>query len=129
MKTRKIVIGVIVGFIVWTALRFGAVGVVYAAFPDGFDEAGAPTNLTASLLVLFSTLPVSVVAGWVCARLGRPHARAAGGVLVGVQVVIGGLVQLGYLDLLPWWWHALFFVQLVVGLLVGGALCREPSQE
>ncbi len=115
-------IAVIVGFVVWTALRFGAVGALYSAFPGGFDEAGAPTTAIVSWLVLLSTLPVSIVAGWVCARIGRPRGVRAAVILTGVQIAIGAAVQSGYLDVLPWWWHALFLAQLPLGILLGAFL-------
>lgn len=115
----KKLLGIVVGYLVWTAIFLGGGAVLRSAF--GTPEAGAgAADLPVVLLVLLLVLSFSAsfVAGALTARMaggGRP-ALILGGLLLGTGIP----VQLGAWDQLPVWYHLVFLGMLVPMTVAGG---------
>lgn len=116
----KLVLGVIVGFVVWSLLWLGGQQGLLAVFPDSVADDGTVTNdkMMAGSLVL--SVLCSVVSGFFCGKLGGRGSAAA--VLAGVLLAVGVAVQIGYWDKMPVWYHAAFLVLIVPMTLAGGRL-------
>ena len=115
---------VLLGVATWSALWLVENQTVAAVFPDSFAEDG--TTQDAGLLVLILALSVvdSLVAGFVTAALSK-KSRFGRVLAVGlVLLAIGIMVQVGYWELMPVWYHLSFLALLVPATLIGGSLRR-----
>ena len=119
---QKVVLGVIVGYVVWTALWLGgntlffseAAKVVSAG--ETFSAAGPLAGLIALSIVC------SLAAGVSAAALARARHRVAVLVMAGLLLATGVYVQLGIGSLMPVWYHLTFLALIVPVCIVGGAM-------
>ena len=113
------ILAVLAGFAVWTVLWLGSNAALAAAFPAAYNPDGATESAGILLALLALSVGFSVVAGYRGATLARekprPYALALGVLLL----VVGIGVQLQYWAVMPLWYHVLFLVLLVPGVLMG----------
>jgi len=118
----RAVIGVIVGYAIWTAIWLGGNAVL---LPEAADvvAAGEPFTETGPLAIAVGLSVVcSLVAGLAAAVIAKAKARGAA---VGLAVLLLGTgiaVQAGAWDLMPVWYHVTFLVLLVPVTLLGGRI-------
>lgn len=115
----RAVLAVIAGYAAWTILWLGLNATLAAVLPDSYDESGV-TN-SAGLLVgtLAASAVISVVAGWLTARIATPRAA----VWTAAALLLTGIgVQISYWSLLPVWYHLAFLILLAPATIFGGSL-------
>lgn len=115
----KAITAVIVGFIVWTLLFLGCNAMLLALFPESFNADGSANSFAILLLVLWLSMVFSMVSGVVCSLIGKnlPFKSCLSlGVLL---LIIGITVQWQYWDIMPLWYHFIFLLALIPGVLTG----------
>jgi hypothetical protein len=123
------VLGVLAGFVVWTALWLGGGAAVAALHPEetGAFEAGgaltAPAPLVESLLL---ALLCSLAAGFTTARIARERARGALIVVALLLLAVGIGVQVSVWERMPVAYHLAFLLPLVPVTMAGGR-ARRPA--
>lgn len=110
------------GTIAWGILWAATSQSLLAAVPESFTADGGTESAGVLLFLLVVSVALSVLAGWLTARLAPgnawPHVYALGA----LQLAIGLAVQIGSWALMPAWFHIPFLALLVPGVLVGGRL-------
>jgi hypothetical protein len=128
----RIILGVIVGFLVWGVLWFAgeqllsavwpAFGAHQAAFQAAIENGGAFTSNSTMLaihIVLASI--VSVVAGFLAALVAGENKRAP--LIVGILLLCIGILKVVMSwPLVPIWYHFLYTAVLLPMAIVGGRL-------
>ena len=119
----RVVLGVIIGYPVWTALWFGGNLGLQQAFSEAYEAfvAGEPITEVGYLggaLVL--SVVCSFLAGLLTAKLAQEGAKRAVLVMASLLLVTGIGVQISVWDLMPVWYHLTFLILLVPVCLVGG---------
>lgn len=118
----KTIIGVIVGFIVWTILWLGSDAVIRAIAPDmvpGEDLSNIST--TYLLIKLVSSVIFSIVSGYVAAMLAHESAKTT--LYLGILLLLVGIFfQSAAWNQIPLWYHLLFLLLLIPMTILGGKL-------
>lgn len=124
------IVGVVVGFLVWTILWLGSNAGLARALPEKFSEDGTTESSGILLLIVVLSLVFSVLSGLVTKVTTRTEGWKPVGILGGLLLLVGIVVQLQYWDVMPVWYHLCFLVLLLPGVLLGGRLApsRAVSQ-
>ena len=116
----RIALGVVIGFIAWTAIWLAANFAIAAA--GGLTDQGqvaAPWALPVALVV---SVAASAVSGLVAGRLAR-RSVVTTGVLLGILLLLVGIgVQVSNWDAMPLWYHLSFLILLVPATVAGARL-------
>ncbi len=130
---KKITIGFVVGFIVWTVLWLGSDALMrmLPTFTLTVDTDGNFTNIPTNYLIVKIILSVifSVIAGLIAATISKEPAKAP--LILGfVLLLVGFFIELGAWNTLPIWYHITFLLFLVPAAYFGGQLrnFREVRQ-
>lgn len=130
----RTILGIIVGFIVWSVLWVGSDAILGAVSPDWgktsaeFQAAAAnktPFTLDSSVLIilLIKSFIVSIISGFVTALIARENFKSTLG--LGVLLLIFGIfIQMAYWDYMPLWYHVPFLLMLIPMTILGGKLKR-----
>lgn len=128
----RIILGVIVGFVVWTILWLGSDQVMintwkdYAVHQSNFElafntEAPFTPNSTYLVLNVVRSVIFSIIAGFVAAIIAGENRKTP--LALGVLLFLFGLVvEIMAWNLLPIWYHAIFLILLVPMTVIGGRL-------
>ena len=116
------VIAVLSGFAAWTMLFLSGNAAVTAAMPEQFRADGTTDQPGILTLILLLSLISSVVAGYLTAMVAKREPMKHVWILGVLQLVIGILVQIQYLNIMPMWYHGVFLTLLIPGILAGGKL-------
>ncbi|MEZ5307247.1 MAG: hypothetical protein R2684_08900 [Pyrinomonadaceae bacterium] len=115
------IVGVVIGFIVWTLIFIGGEQLVGAIAPSWVAD---PTATYIDSVPLLSTYLVrsviaSFVAGLVAALIAKDNNKTP--LILGIiLLIVGVLVQAAAWNLLPAWYNIVFVLLLVPTTLVGG---------
>ncbi len=117
----RAVLGVILGYTVWTVLWLLGNAVFFADAAE-VVESGQPYTATGGLLgVIALSIVCSLAAGFAAARIAGGHSRAVL-VMAGLLLATGIAVQAGVWALMPPWYHVVFLVLIVPVALIGGKI-------
>ncbi len=122
---KRITIGLVVGFIVWTVLWLGSdalMGMI-PTFTLTADADGSFTNIPTNYLIIKLVLSVifSIIAGLIAATISKETTKAP--LVLGVALLIVGIFfQFGTWNLLPLWYHMIFLIFLLPAAMFGGKL-------
>jgi len=135
----KIILGVIVGFIVWTVLWIGTDFGLMMALPwyrqhqismatamAGMQPFSADTTVLAMSLV--RSILVSLVSGFLAALIARERTKS--GLILGILLLaVGVLVQVSAWSYMPVWYHVIFLALIVPVTMTGAKLVplRSPA--
>ena len=124
----KQILGVIIGFILWSVLWLSlnqlllVLGIMSPAVTEPL------TNATPLLVLLVGSVLVSLISGYVAARIAG-LAWALPAVALGVLLLATGVfVQLKLWYLIPLWYHLAFLLLLIPMTLLGARL-RASSRD
>ncbi len=130
----RIILGIIVGFIVWSILWVGSDAVLSAISPGWYGKnlnelAAAMENKTAgymadsTLLVigLIRSVIISLVSGFVAASIARENVKSTLGLGV-LLLLFGAFVQIIYWNYVPLWYNIPFLILLIPMTILGGKL-------
>ena len=123
----KPVLGVVLGFLLWSLLWVGGNQVFAVVSPRHFQLAESQTPATSALLVL-------ILHSLVCSFAAGALARwLAGGIMTpvwilgGLLLAVGIAVELSWWSLLPLWYHLVFLALLVPLTLTGAWIVKRPA--
>lgn len=120
----KMVIAVIAGFALWSLLWVGGNQVLTRVSPAMFKPSeGQIPPIFALVVLLVLSIVCSVLSGGLAGFLCRTSMTPVW-VLAGLLLVTGILVERGYWDLLPLWYHVTFLSLLVPVSVFGGFLAQ-----
>lgn len=131
----KIILGVIVGFIVWSVLWVGSDAVFSAVSADwgktsaefrAAVENKTPYALSAAVLIalLIKSFIVSIISGFVTALIARENKKST--LVLGVLLLLFGIfVQVSHWNYMPLWYHFLFLFLLIPMTVFGGKLKKN----
>ena len=133
----RIILGVIVGFIVWSIFWIGTDKMMIMAFPDWYGKYSAAleeafvkqTPFTADAMIsavnLARSLLTSFVAGYMAALVAGEYKRST--MILGVILIAVGIaVEYFMWSFAPAWYHILFVIFLLPLTILGGRV-RRPS--
>ena len=130
----RIILGVIVGFIVWSIVWVGSEQTLGRFWPEfgthSLDAEKALTNNTAletSPVIAFANLIrsflTSIIAGYLAALVAGEFKKST--MILGVILVAVGIaVEYMFWNLAPAWYHVLFVLFLLPMTILGGRLRR-----
>ncbi len=125
----RMIIGAIVGYVVWTAIWLTVNAMVFAEAGEVIAAGDAFTETGPLLGVLALSIACSLAGGVVAAIAGGARARGAvfGNALL--LLATGIFVQAGLWSLMRVWYHLIFLALLVPMTLLGGMFVarRQPS--
>ena len=128
----RIILGVIVGFIIWSALWVGSDAVFSAISPDWGNtsadfraavENKMPFTLSSAILLtlLIKSFIVSIISGFVAALIAKENRKST--LVLGVLLLIFGiLIQTVYWNYVPLWYHIPFLLMLIPMTILGGKI-------
>ena len=118
----RIVLAVMAGFALWSALWVGAGAVSAALMPEAYNEDGSPDSAAVLLVFLILSVACSVGSGFLTAALARTPSLAPAWALGGLLLAVGVLVQVQNWEAIPLWFHIPFLALLVPGALAGARI-------
>lgn len=131
----KIVIGVIVGFIVWSIVWVGSEPTLGKFWPEyashSIDVEKALTNGTAvetnsviAIANLIRSFLTSMIAGYLAALVAGEFKRST--MILGIILVAVGIaVEFMFWNVAPAWYHILFVLFLLPMTILGGRMRRS----
>lgn len=121
----RAVLGVIVGYALWSGLWLGGNQVLFQAAAKSVAGGLAITDAATLLGLLALSLACSLVGGAACGGLAKARAIPAAAVLGALLLATGIAVQASAWKLMPTWYHASFLVLLVPLTLAGAVAGRK----
>lgn len=122
---NRILIGFVVGFIVWTVLWLGADEVLkfVPTLNPTTDIDGSLNVVPVNYLLVKLALSIilSLLAGLIAASISRETMKAPL-ILSFMLLVVGIFFQFGAWNILPLWYHLTFLILLLPMTLLGGKL-------
>ena len=128
----RIILGIIVGFVVWSVLWVGSDAVMSVISSDwgktsadfrAAVENKMPYALSATVMItlLIKSFIVSIISGFVTALIARENVKST--FVLGVLLLIFGVfVQMAHWNYMPLWYHIPFLVLLIPMTILGGRL-------
>jgi uncharacterized membrane protein (DUF485 family) len=126
----RIILGVIVGFVIWSVLWVGSDAVFSVISPDwgktSADFRAAVENKTPfalssaiMLTLLVKSFIVSIISGFIAALIAKEN-RKSTLVLGFLLLIFGILIQSVYWNYMPLWYHIPFLLMLIPMTILGG---------
>lgn len=128
----RIILGIVVGFIVWSLLWVGS-DAVFSAFSTDWGKTSAefqaavenktPYILSSTVLVtlLIKSFIVSIISGFITALIARENFKSTVG--LGIFLLLFGIfIQSLYWNYMPLWYHIPFLLMLIPMTILGGRL-------
>jgi len=131
----RIILGIIVGFVVWSILWVGSDQLLiatidwYGAHQLAFQKAmigntAFEPNMTVLLMNLVRSVAISFIAGFVTAVVAKENRRST--LILGIILLAFGLmVELIAWHYLPVWYHFLFLFLLIPVTMLGGRMKKS----
>lgn len=117
----RIILGIVIGFAVWSVLWLGGGAGLQAAMPESFGPDGTTESASVLGILVVLSIVCSVASGLAAAAISKRGLKA-GAILGVVLLAVGIAVQAGYWDRLPLWYHLLFLALLFPATLIGAAV-------
>lgn len=128
----KIILGIVVGFIVWSILWVGSDAIFAVISPSwgktSADFQAATANKTPFTLdswifvvLLVKSFIVSIISGYVTVLIARENLKSTVG--LGILLLIFGIfIQSSVWNYMPLWYHIPFLLMLIPMTILGGKL-------
>lgn len=129
----RIILGVIVGFVVWTIIWLGSDQVLimmskswygqhqFALEDSLLNQAPFTADNTILLIGVIRGLIASLMAGFIAAFVAGENRKSP--LALGILLLLAGLgVQIGLWNYIPVWYHAIFLLLLIPATVIGGRL-------
>lgn len=125
---RRSVLGIVVGYVVWTMLWLGGGAGIQAAWPDALPAEGPITATGPLVLTLVLSVVCSLVAGRTAAVI--THRRRRPVLVMALLLLATGIgVQASVWARMPLWFHLSFLVLIVPMCLLGAGETSETSRD
>jgi len=132
----RIILGIIVGFIVWSILWVGSDMILMSVLPDWYGKhhkelEAAVTNKTAFmsdsvilLIGLIRSMMFSIISGFLAALIAKENVKSTLGLGV-LLLAFGIFIQSVYWNYAPLWYHLSFLILLIPMTVLGGKLKKS----
>ena len=131
----RIILGVIVGFIVWSVLWVGSDAVMSVMSPDWGktsaefraaveNKTSYTLDATVLIILLIKSLIVSIISGFVTALIAKENFKSTVGLGI-LLLVFGIFIQSVHWNYMPLWYHIPFLVLLIPMTILGGKLRKS----
>jgi hypothetical protein len=117
----RTVMAVLAGAVLWAVLWVGGAALAQQVWPEILVPGERLEHTGALLGYIGYSVIVSILAGYVTARLAAGHMRAVH-ILAGIQLALGIAIEGAGWQLTPAWYHIAFLVLLVPAIVMGGRL-------
>ncbi|NNE99766.1 MAG: hypothetical protein HKN25_12165 [Pyrinomonadaceae bacterium] len=122
----RIILGVIVGFVVWSVVFVGGEALVKAIAPGAAAPDGATYVGSVSILLgyLVRSIIASILAGFIGVLVAAENSKTP--LILGIVLLaVGIMVQASAWSMLPVWYHLIFLALLIPMTIVGGKLKKQ----
>ena len=120
----KIVLGVIVGFIVWTVLWLGGNALLAAISPGLAFVEGKEITGSALVVGLVRSIVASLLSGFAAVLISKEIGKTT--LYLGILLLLVGIFfQYMAWNLMPVWYHFLFLFLLIPVTIFGGKLKKS----
>ena len=132
----RIILGAIIGFIVWTILLIGSDYLWGAVSPDWFGKHqiawqaavsnNTPFGADSTILIIagIRSAILSIISGFVAALIAKENIKST--LLLGIFLLAFGIfIHSMVLNHVPFWYHILILLPLIPLTLLGGNLKKE----
>jgi len=132
----RIILGAIIGFIVWTILLLVSDAVWLALSPDWFGKHQAefqaavenktPFMADSGVLIIavIRSAILSIIAGFVAALIAKENVKSP--LLLGILLLaFGSFIHSMILNNVPFWYHILILLPLIPLAILGGKLKKN----
>lgn len=132
----RIILGVIVGFVVWTIVWLGTDAVLTVISPNWYAKNIADLNTAAAngqpyksetimtLMALGLSVICSFVSGFAAALVAKENVKST--LILGILLLIVGVsVSVSFWNYFPLWYHILFSFLLIPVTILGGKLKKN----
>ncbi len=132
----RIILGAIIGFIVWTILLLVSDAVWLALSPDWFGkhqvefqaavENKTPFMADSGVLIIavIRSAILSIIAGFVAALIAKENVKSP--LLLGILLLaFGSFIHSMILNNVPFWYHILILLPLIPLAILGGKLKKN----
>ena len=131
----RLILGIIVGFVVWTILWLGSEQMLsvlspgwFGAHQIAFEKATfnkEPFTVETSILLvnLFRGILITIISGYVAALIAAENKRST--LILGILLLAFGLFVVAMTwSMIPIWYHVLFSLMLIPMTILGGKMRR-----
>jgi uncharacterized membrane protein YeaQ/YmgE (transglycosylase-associated protein family) len=121
----RIILGVIVGFVVWSILWVGVDPILRMVWTD-YDESVKAMTFSSTMLIvpLILSAIVSIISGFIAALIAKENSKSP--LILGILLLIVGIfVQISVWDKIPLWYNLAFWILLIPMTVLGGRLLTE----
>ena len=121
----KIILGVIVGFVIWSILWVGVDAILRMVWTD-YDESVKAMTFSSTMLIvpLILSAIVSIISGFIAALIAKENSKSP--LILGILLLIVGIfVQISVWDKIPLWYNLAFWILLIPMTVLGGRLLTE----
>ena len=131
----RLILGIIVGFVVWTILWLGSEQMLSVLSPGwfgthqiAFEKATVnkePFTVETSILLvnLFRGVLITIISGYVAALIAAENRRST--LILGILLLAFGLFVVAMTwSMIPIWYHVLFSLMLIPMTILGGKMRR-----
>ena len=126
-KIGRFILAILAGATVWAILwNLGTFG-AQAALPDILRPEQPITHIGMLLAFIGYSVALSVLAGFITAKVGGTTPMPAVWSLSILQLSIGVMVEVSYWSLMPVWYHLVFLALIVPATVYGGRLKARRS--
>ncbi len=121
----RIILGVVVGFIVWSILWVGSSSIMMAVSADYAKTMETMEWGTGNLIfALVRSFICSIVSGFVAVLIAKEFSKTTLG--LGVFLLLFGIaVQASIWNKMPVWYHLVFLIMLIPLTILGGKLKKQ----
>jgi uncharacterized membrane protein YeaQ/YmgE (transglycosylase-associated protein family) len=132
----RIILGAIIGFIVWTILLLGSDAVWLALSPDWFGKHQAEFQAAVEnktpfiadsgvlIIAVIRSAILSIIAGFVAALIAKENVKSP--LLLGILLLaFGSFIHSMILNNVPFWYHILILLPLIPLAILGGKLKKN----
>ncbi|MBK6724398.1 MAG: hypothetical protein IPO41_04840 [Acidobacteria bacterium] len=134
----RIILGVIVGFIVWSIVWVGSEALLASLSPDWLGKhsldaqkalaAGIPlesaNDAGIAIINLIRSFVTSILGGYMAALVAGEYKRSTMALGI-ILLVVGIMVEYMFWNLAPAWYHILFVLALIPMTILGGRIRRS----
>ena len=132
----RIILGAVVGFIVWSILWVGMGSVLSMISPDWYGkilneftaavDSNTPYTLDWKIVfwLLIQSVIVSLISGFITALIAKENVKST--LLLGILLLLFGIfIQSMHWNYLPFWYHIPFLLLLIPMSFLGGKLRKS----
>jgi hypothetical protein len=121
-KIGRGILAVLAGAILWAVLWVGGTQAAQSAFPSLLAMGQPVTNAGALLGMIFYSVALSILAGYVTAAVASREPMPAVRALAILQLVLGIGFEVSAWSLTPVWYHLVFLALIVPATVFGGQM-------